>query len=102
MRKLSITFLLLVGTALASAAPTTQPRDIAPTNPPVRSYVGSIADLSRPAYVPAFATNRNTPALQAERDQAMISQVPSAIYSPWIFGPRLGCYGYVANHGFYR
>ncbi len=93
---------------IAADEPVTRPKDIAPKHPPTVTYTPQVADMTRPAYVPSFAKVNNVPALKAERDHALMHQLPSPVVWPYVWYP--GCtifgygggYGYVANHGFYR
>ncbi len=108
MRNL-LTFILgLACCAITLAEPTTKPKDIAPKDAPKLMYAAPIADMTRPAYVPAFATPTRNVALQDQRDHMLMFHLPAPFYGaygPYVpYGLWGGCgrYGYVANHGFYR
>jgi len=108
MRNLLTYILGLACCAIALAEPTTKPKDIAPKDAPKLMYVALIADMTRPAYVPAFATPTRNVALQDHRDHALMFDPPApffAVYGPYapygLWGS-YGRHGYVANHGFYR
>jgi hypothetical protein len=98
--------MMLLTAATALAGPTTRPKEVAPTNPPVVYDVGQVRDYTRPEYVPAF-TNRPRPTLlHVERDYAYRLSPPAfGYYGCGRFGwgsPWLGGGGYYRNNGFYR
>lgn len=83
-----IPMLLLASVALAD--PTTEravkpkdPRDIAPKHPPMVEYLGLTIDPTRPAFIPEFARNKSTPALQDQRDSALTLQPMPVVPAPW-------------------
>lgn len=100
MRRLAILFLLTSG---ALAAPTTQPIELAPTDPPVVPVLGAVTDPARPAYVPSFARPQAMPALMDERSHAYRHTYPAV--APYPVYPHLIYLGRRwtnVNHGFYR
>jgi hypothetical protein len=103
---------ILLLASIAAADPMTEratkpkdPRDIAPSHRPAVEYSGAIIDRTKPAFVPEFAKNKTTPALQHERDRALTMQPMPVVLMPWGCGwfgwhPYThGAYGWTPSHG---